>query len=423
MAKGIYEREGKQGDVTYYIRYQFQGTDIKERVGRKSRGFTRETAKEALKSRLGDIARGQFNLEKTRKPVPFSKLAERYREYGASTKRAWEEEKRILEMFARLFGDTPLSQITTWQIEKWKAERHKEVKPGTVNRQLTVIKHMFRKAVEWGMTASNPATGVRRFSVNDQRTRFLTGEEIQRLLKPCEEQITSPWLLPLVTLALNTGMRQGELLGLRWEDVNLERGLITVKQTKTLRLKTIAINEPAREALKWLQENRYGDFLFMWPWGEMIGRTTVHDAFKKACNTAGIADFRFHDLRHTFASHLVMAGVDLVTVKELMGHVGISMTVRYSHLVPEHKAQAVAKLGEKFQGFNTKKESQGGLVSEELKEAIGDVLTPNLEQSRNVFLVRQGRGLKIVSEIKRLNVARDGIEPPTRGFSVLCSTD
>jgi hypothetical protein len=83
MAKGIYERRGLNGDVTYYIRHQVDGTDSKERVRRKSRGFTREMAKDALKSRLGDAAQGHFNLEKLRKPVPFSKLAERYKEFAA----------------------------------------------------------------------------------------------------------------------------------------------------------------------------------------------------------------------------------------------------------------------------------------------------------------------------------------------------
>ena len=101
MAKGIYERKGKNGDVTYYIRYQADGTDIKERVGRKSRGFTREMAKDALKSRLGDVARGHFNLEKVRKPVPFSKLAERYKEFAGGYKRGWQEEKYIVDGFAR----------------------------------------------------------------------------------------------------------------------------------------------------------------------------------------------------------------------------------------------------------------------------------------------------------------------------------
>ena len=118
MAKGIYERKGRNGDVIYYIRYQVDGTDIKERVGRKSRGLTREMAKEALTSRLGDVARGHFNLEKVRKPVPFSKLSECHREFASGYKRGWQEEKYIVDEFAALFGETPLAQITTWQIEK-----------------------------------------------------------------------------------------------------------------------------------------------------------------------------------------------------------------------------------------------------------------------------------------------------------------
>ena len=367
MAKGICERRGNNGDVTYYIRYQYQLTDIKERVGRKSRGFTREMAKDALKSRLGDIARGHFNLEKVRKPVPFSNLVEKYKEFASGYKRGWETEKYIVEEFASLFGDTPLAQITTWQIEKWKSETGKRLNPVTVNRRLTVIKHIFKKAVEWDLLKSNPATSVKRFSVTSERTRFLSHDEIKNLLAECEKQVTSPWLLPLVTLALNTGMRQGELLKLKWENVDVERGSITIIQGKTLRRKTIAINEPARNALAWLRENCYGDFLFLWPWGDPLGKVTVYDAFKKACSAAKIDDFRFHDLRHAFASHLVMQGVDLVTVKELLGHKTINMTNRYTHLAQEHKAQAVAKLSKLMQGEQTATDEQTPTVSTELK--------------------------------------------------------
>lgn len=96
-------------------------------------------------------------------------------------------------------------------------EEGKRLNPVTVNRRLTVIKHMFKKAVEWDLVKSNPATSVKRFSVTSERTRFLTQDEIKRLLEECEKQVTSPWLLPLVTLALNTGMRQGELLKLKWK--------------------------------------------------------------------------------------------------------------------------------------------------------------------------------------------------------------
>ena len=114
-------------------------------------------------------------------------------------------------------------------------------------------------------------------------------------------------------------MRQGELRRLRPENIDVDRGAVTILQTKTLRIKTIALNEPAKEAMQWFLEHRYGEFLLMWPWGEQIGRTTIYDAFKKACTDADVTDFRFNDLRHTFASHLVMEGTDLVTVKELMG--------------------------------------------------------------------------------------------------------
>src|SRR5439155_26366037 len=107
----------------------------------------------------------------------------------------------------------------------------------TVNRRLTVIKHMFKKAVEWDLVKSNPATSVKRFAVTSERTRFLTQDEIRSLLKECEKLVTSPWLLSLVALAFNTGMRRGELLKLKWENVNLERESITIIQSKTLRRK------------------------------------------------------------------------------------------------------------------------------------------------------------------------------------------
>ncbi len=150
-----------------------------------------------------------------------------------------------------------------------------------------------------------------------------------------------------------------------------------------------------------------------------MGRTTVYVAFKAACDEAGIRDFKFHDLRHTFASYLVMAGVDLVTVKELMGQVEISMTLRYAHLAPEHKAQAVAKLNERFQRVKGGTESQAGMVSQDLWEAIDSDSTPNLARSRNVYLLRRERGLGIAHDIKENVEAAGGFEPPHRGFADL----
>jgi integrase len=229
--------------------------------------------------------------------------------------------------------------------------------------------------------------------VTSERTRFLTEHEIKVLLEECEKQITSSWLLPLVTLALRTGMRQGELLRLKWENIDFDRGSITIIQGKTLRRKTIAINEPAREALEWLRQNCYGDLLFMWPWGDSIGKVAVDDAFKTACSGAKIKDFRFHDLRQSFASHLVMAGVDLVTVKELLGHKTINMTNRYTHLAQEHKAQAVAKLSERIEGKRNATESQAAVIPEEMKQAINAVSPLNLEQNRKQFFSEKRQGI------------------------------
>ncbi len=227
---------------------------------------------------------------------------------------------------------------------------------------MTVLKHMFKKGIEWGMVKTNPTIGIKRFPEADPRTRFLSEDELERLLAACKEQKRQPWLLPLVTVAVHTGMRRGEMLGLRWSNVDLNRELITLQQHKTLKNKYIPINEAAREALIWLDKHRYGDHVFMYKWGKRIGKTNVQDSIDNVCSKAGIDDFTFHGTRHTFGSHLVMAGVDLVTVSKLMGHTNIKMTMRYAHLAPKHEAEAVAKLNTRL--------AQNRNIGETLKQKV-----------------------------------------------------
>jgi len=401
MAKGIYERKGKNGDATYYIRYQYTARDtegrevikdLKEKVGRKSRGFTRELAKKALKARLGEIAQARFNLEKVKKPHHFSELIERYLKHAAGYKLSYRRESYAIEGFKKYFKGCNLSDITTWAIEKWKRDRAKKVVGATVNRELTILKHMLKMGVKWELCSSNPAASVSPFPVQEGRIRYLSEEEIPALLGVCKNQITSPWLHALVVLALNTGARQGELLDLCYEDIDQERGLIYFGRTKNRRLKTVPMNHAVRDAVDWLTRHRYGDYLFMWPWGDRVGRTTVYDAFKKACSEAEIKKFRFHDLRHTAASYLVMNGVDLATVKELLGHREIEMTLRYSHLAPAHKAKAVEKLGEALEKITTVQKDR---AKGEAVEGKTPALAVNLAQNRNIIMVRQGRGLAL----------------------------
>ena len=164
--------------------------------------------------------------------------------------------------------------------------------------------------------------------------RFLMPEEIRTLLSNCADH-----LKPIVTVALNTGMRKGELLSLKWDQVNLDQGIISLLDTKNHERRDLLMNEAVKSTLRALKAQRSGEYVFCNGYGESFGE--VKRSFGTALRKSGIEDFRFHDLRHTFASNLVMEGVDLMTVKELLGHKSLEMTMRYSHLAPSHKMRAI----------------------------------------------------------------------------------
>lgn len=341
MAKGIYERMGKNGDVTYYIRYQVDGVDIKERVGRKSRGCTKEMAKEALRARQGEVIQGKFSLSRVRKPIPFSQLATRFHEYAKVNWRAYEENKNVITYAEREFGDLPLPELVSWRIEQWKSKLRQNHKPGTVNVYLATLKNMLFRAVEWGLLKSNPASSVKAIKLGDQRARYLTLDEVKRLLEACGD---CSWLRSYVILALNTGLRRSEMLSLgRNQNIDLERGIIVIRQQKTQRIKTIPLNDSARKAILDQSESSLTDDR-LFP----VSNSALSIAFEEALKRAKITDFRVHDLRHSFASHLLMAGSDLATVSRLMGHTNLAMTMRYAHLSQRHEADAVAKLDAKL---------------------------------------------------------------------------
>ena len=165
--------------------------------------------------------------------------------------------------------------------------------------------------------------------------RYLCKEECQALVNAC-----SSHLKPIVITALNTGMRRGEILSLKWENVDLKHGFILLDKTKNGERREIPINDTLRAALTGIQRRLDVPYVFYGP-STALPYGDIKNSFNGACRRAGIRDFHFHDLRHTFASHLVMAGIDIATVRELLGHKTLTMTLRYAHLAPSHKVKAV----------------------------------------------------------------------------------
>lgn len=215
--------------------------------------------------------------------------------------------------------------MNSFVITGWRNERSKQVKKATVNRELDTIRNMLNKAVEWGYIDKSPYTGVEKYKVNNTNLRILSNEEFKTLYDCASKEFK-----PLLQIAVNTGMRPNEILSLKWEDVSLKEGYFHIRDSKNYEKRYIPIHKDLSPMLNDLKEISKNEYVFG-------GRKSYRKQWDKAFKLSGIKSCRFYDLRHTFASNLVMSGVDIVTVKELMGHKDISMTMRYSHPSPEHK--------------------------------------------------------------------------------------
>lgn len=330
MAKGIYKR----GNI-YWIRY----AGIDGRIVRESTGSSRFREAEALLiQRKNSITEGvQPEIKKIANHT-FSELAGEYIQWmDGRHKSAKSKGYRINAMLSH-FGNLPLRRFNTLVVEQYQTGLiNQELKPASVNKNISILKAMFKKAVHWNMVEEHTLKLIGRVKllpVNNRRLRFLSHEECQALINTCK-----PHLKPIVITALNTGMRRGEILGLKWEQVDLRHGFILLDITKNGERREIPINQTLRETLKGVTRRVDSPYVFIDRDGKQFQE--IKRSFKTALKKAGITDFRFHDLRHTFASHLVMAGVDITTIKELLGHKTLTMTLRYAHLAPSHKVKAV----------------------------------------------------------------------------------
>lgn len=215
----------------------------------------------------------------------------------------------------------------------------------TVDADLARLKRLFSLAVQWGLCEKNPAAKVALFHQDVRRVRYLSAEEEQRLT-----DAAGPRLRRIIRFALNTGMRRGEILGLRWCNVDFKNptAFIPATEAKGKRDRHVPLNKTALSILNELPRPMDGTMLVF---GNASGHEEEHlgRQWRAAAQAAGLVDFRFHDLRHTYASRLVMAGVDLAVLRELLGHQNFAMTLRYAHLAPSRLREAVAILDSKLQ--------------------------------------------------------------------------
>lgn len=384
--KGFLLRVQPSGAMTYYLSYRTAGGERRRyRIGPAGNLKPMQARDIAVKlaARVAqgvDLqaekrhARHEAELSRVRTLGGFLEL--KYGPWVVAERKTGAQTLQRLEAQFGAYASRPLVEINPWVIEKWRSEQLKAgKKPAAVNRDLAALKAALSKAVDWDLLPVHPLARMKPCRVDrNGKVRFLTDDEEESLrgaLARRDERIrrerasANAWrrqrgypefadlsnqaypdyLTPLVLLALNTGLRRGELFHLTWTQVDLSNRMLTVsgEKAKSGQTRHIPLNAEAHDALvSWGRCAAGQRLVFPGADGEPLGH--IRTAWGGIVKGAGLSEFRFHDLRHTFASKLVMRGVDLNTVRELLGHGDMQMTLRYAHLAPEHKAAAVERL-------------------------------------------------------------------------------
>ncbi|MFC2171403.1 tyrosine-type recombinase/integrase [Acidobacteriota bacterium] len=337
---GIVVKERKDGTKVYCIEYYFKGRRKMEHVG-----SNRRQAERLLSQRRYEIAEGKFFDNKSEFPrVLFRDFAfGEFDRYHVSKKRTAEKYRTFLRSLCQEFGHRCLDDITELDIERYRSRRletissriKRPVSKVTVNREIQILRILYNKAVSWGKVEKNPVT-VKLFK-EKPRDKILQVDEVQHLIAAAEEPTRS-----IIILAVHTGMRKSEILGLRWDQISFRETCIKLQETKNQEPREIPLNGALVEILKSnvLTRSRFNrGFVFCHEDGSPL--KDFRKSFASARRISGIdEDFRFHDLRHTWASHLVMSGEPVQVVMELGGWKTTSMLKRYTTISKERRQEA-----------------------------------------------------------------------------------
>ena len=273
-------------------------------------------------------------------------VIETFLPYSETNKKSFYSDVLICRVLAQEFKNKTLRQITPPMIEHFKQSfLAKPTKHGnkrssaTVNYHLSILSKIFSLAGDSELIETNPSFRVKKLKLNNQRTRVLSDEEETKLFSALGEK---ELVKQIVTVALHTGMRRGEIFNLKWFDVDFNRGMIQIRESKTNKKRFVPINTTIRTLLNGLK--RKSEYVFPSP--KTNGRLdNIKRSFRRAVELAEIKDFCFHDLRHTAATRMADLGADAFTLMKILGHSDIRMTARYTHATDSALRRAVTNLG------------------------------------------------------------------------------
>ena len=325
--RGIFERPKNSGIWWICFSCPF-GHIHREKVGPKSLARS-EYERKKVRVRTEKYCPTQERNKP--RPTLFQDMAKDYLTWAKINQKSFKSTKSSMKHLKEHFHGKMMGEINPRKIEAYKAARAAKVAPATVNRELALLRHMFTMAITWGKAEANPVKEVKFFRESNGVVRYLTNQEEEKLFATLPEKYKA-----VVGLALQTGLRMGELRNLMWWDVDFEAGNITVSEPKAGEVQNVPINSKAKEILESLPRKDTNVFPGL--------PRHLSERFTELAQKAGIRDFTFHCLRHTFCSRLVMAGVDIRTVQVLARHKEIRMTLRYSHLSQDHTKRAIERL-------------------------------------------------------------------------------
>lgn len=350
----IEKRITQDGSATYRVKIRLKGHPT------QTASFNRLTdAKIWVQQTESAIRERRYFKTTEAKKHTLSDAIDRYIENVLQHKpKSLKDQTTQLNYWKETIGQYSLADITPALIAEQRdkllqgiTSRGRARTPATVNRYLAALSHLFTVAIkEWGWIEANPILKITKPKEPRGRVRFLSDDERGRLLKAAKES-DSTYLYLIIVLCLSTGARKMEILDLQWKNADLERGIITLHETKNGERRILPITGHALELLKQHVKIRRIDTDLVFPSNYNPKQSMdIRTPFETALKRAEITDFRFHDLRHSAASYLAMNGASLAEIAEVLGHKTLQMVKRYAHLSEAHTAGVVAKMNEKIFG-------------------------------------------------------------------------